>query len=91
MDGQQAPELEVLDHRKLLQALRRGGGRTEVRTALRPRQDALGLSGLQGTPGQLWSFRPAWFPDSVQPGPRKGAIMGELPGLQGKARLPTCF
>lgn len=31
MDGQQAPELEVLDHRELLQALRKEGKTREVR------------------------------------------------------------
>lgn len=35
MNGQQAPELEVLDHRKLLQALRKTE-RTEVRATLYP-------------------------------------------------------
>lgn len=34
MDGQQAPELEVLDHGELLQALRKEGRNREVRPVL---------------------------------------------------------
>jgi hypothetical protein len=36
MDGQQAPELEVLDHRELLQALRKEGKTREVRPVSPP-------------------------------------------------------
>lgn len=49
VDGQQTPELEVLDHRELLQALRGGGEERRVRPSAKA---CSGPSGLQGTPRQ---------------------------------------
>lgn len=84
MDGQQAPELEVLDHRELLQALRgrrrksRGEACTEPLPRLVPPRD----------PGQPWRLGPVQFPKVPIQGPGSGPVLELTPGFCGRARLP---